>query len=139
MEIYYQLISDASALAEACKELKLEKFLGLDTETTELDPFNGVLRLVQLSSGKNTIVIDLKPFAEKGDVKKMSELAPLRHLLSAKSPIKIVHNAKFDAKWIAHHLGVELGTVFDTFLASQLIAAGDHDRRHSLAEVSRFS
>lgn len=138
MEIYYQLISDASALAEACKELKSEKFLGLDTETTELDPFNGVLRLVQLSSGKNTIVIDLKPFAEKGDVKKMSELAPLRHLLSAKSPIKIVHNAKFDAKWIAHHLGVELGTVFDTFLASQLIAAGDHDRRHSLAEVSRF-
>ena len=27
---------------------------------------------------------------------------------------------------------------FDTYLASQLIAAGDQDRRHSLADVAQF-
>jgi DNA polymerase I len=52
--------------------------------------------------------------------------------------VKIAHNAKFDAKWVRHHLGAELDGVFDTFLASQLIAAGDQDRRHSLAEVAKF-
>ncbi|MGI8493968.1 MAG: DNA polymerase, partial [Pyrinomonadaceae bacterium] len=52
-------------------------------------------------------------------------------------PVKIAHNAKFDAKWVKHHLGVDLGGVFDTLLASQLIAAGDQDRRHNLAEVAQ--
>jgi DNA polymerase I-like protein with 3'-5' exonuclease and polymerase domains len=96
------------------------------------------VRLVQLSNGKDTKVIDLKPFAERGDLRTSEELAPLRELLSADKPIKIAHNAKFDAKWVKHHLGAELGGVFDTLLASQLIAAGDQDRRHSLAEVTSY-
>jgi DNA polymerase I-like protein with 3'-5' exonuclease and polymerase domains len=41
-------------------------------------------------------------------------------------------------KWICHHLGVDVNGVFDTLLASQLIAAGDQDRRHNLAEVANF-
>jgi DNA polymerase I len=135
MEIYFQLITDAETLRKACEELKNEDFLGFDTETTELDPYDGILRLVQLSTGKDTKVIDLKPFAARGDLLTSEELAPLRDLLAAPKPIKIAHNAKFDAKWISHHLGVRLGGTFDTLLASQLIAAGDQDRRHSLAEV----
>ena len=138
MEIYFELISDAESVRKACESLKAEDYLGFDTETTELDPYNGILRLVQLSNGKNTFVIDLKPFAEKGDLKNLPELAPLREILSAPMPIKIAHNAKFDAKWVKHHLGVDLGGVFDTLLASQLIAAGDQDRRHNLAEVASF-
>ena len=138
MEVYFQIITDSKALTGACNEFETEEILGFDTETTELDPFDGILRLVQLSNGKNTIVIDLKPFAEKGDLKTMPELEPLRKLLSAKIPMKAAHNAKFDAKWIAHHLGVELGGAFDTFLASQLISAGDRDRRHNLAEVTNY-
>ncbi len=59
-------------------------------------------------------------------------------MLAADKPIKIAHNAKFDAKWVKHHLNVELTGVFDTLLASQLIAAGDQDRRHSLAEVTSY-
>jgi DNA polymerase I-like protein with 3'-5' exonuclease and polymerase domains len=136
MEIYFQLITDAETLRKACEDLKNEDVLGFDTETTELDPYDGALRLVQLSTGKDTKVIDLKPFSERGDLRTSKELAPLRDLLAAPKPIKIAHNAKFDAKWISHHLGVQLGGAFDTLLASQLIAAGDQDRRHSLAEVT---
>ncbi|MBA3694566.1 MAG: hypothetical protein H0W77_14240, partial [Acidobacteria bacterium] len=132
MEIYFQLITDAETLRRVCEELKNEDFLGFDTETTALDPYDGTLRLVQLSTGKDTKVIDLKPFAERGDLRTSAELAPLRDLLSAPKPIKIAHNAKFDAKWVSHHLGAQLGGTFDTLLASQLIAAGDQDRRHSL-------
>ena len=138
MEIYFQLITDAETLRKVCEELRHEDVLGFDTETTELDPYNGMLRLVQLSTGKDTKVIDLKPFGERGDLRSSEELAPLRDLLAAPKPIKIAHNAKFDAKWISHHLGVQLGGTFDTLIASQLIAAGDQDRRHSLLEVTSF-
>jgi DNA polymerase-1 len=138
MEVYFQLISDAEGLQKACDELRAEDYIGFDTETTELDPYEGTIRLVQLSGGKDTKVIDLKPFADRGDLRTAPELAPLREILAAPKPIKVAHNAKFDAKWVKHHLGTELGGVFDTLLASQLIAAGDQDRRHNLAEVSSF-
>jgi DNA polymerase-1 len=138
MEIYFQLIKDAEGVRNACSELSGERFLGFDTETTELDPYRGELRLVQFSTGKSTYVIDLKPFGSNGALRERPELAPLRDLLADASRIKIAHNAKFDAKWVRHHLGTELNGVFDTFLASQLIAAGDSDRRHSLADVAQF-
>jgi DNA polymerase I-like protein with 3'-5' exonuclease and polymerase domains len=111
---------------------------GFDTETTALDPYEGEIRLVQLSNGKETQVIDLKPFYARGDLRTMLELAPLREILAASRPVKVAHNAKFDAKWVKHHLGVEIGGVFDTLIASQLIAAGDQDRRHNLGEVTSY-
>ncbi len=138
MEIYFQLVNDAEGIKKAYDELSTEEYLGFDTETTELDPYEGNIRLVQLSNGKNTYVIDLKPFADRGDLKTSEELALLREILTAPKPIKIAHNAKFDAKWIRHHLGVDVNGIFDTLLASQLIAAGDQDRRHNLAEVANF-
>lgn len=138
MEIYFQLIDDAEGVQKVFDEFGAEDFLGFDTETTELDPYDGNIRLVQFSNGSNTYVIDLKPFADKGNIKTMPELEPLRQLLTAPKPIKIAHNAKFDVKWVCHHLGVDLKGIFDTLLASQLIAAGDQDRRHNLAEVANF-
>ncbi len=138
MEVYFQVVHDAEGLKKAVSGLAGAEFLGFDTETTELDPYRGDLRLIQLSDGKNTQVIDLKSFAERGDTRKMAELGPLRELLSNNRQTKIAHNAKFDSKWIRHHLGAELNGVFDTYLASQLIAAGDQDRRHSLADVAQF-
>ena len=138
MEVYFQLINDAEGVKKAYDELNAEEYLGFDTETTDLDPYQGNIRLVQFSNGKNTFVIDLKPFADSGNIKTMPELAPLRELISAPKPIKIAHNAKFDAKWVRHHLGVDVNGIFDTLLASQLIAAGDQDRRHNLAEVVNF-
>jgi DNA polymerase-1 len=65
-----------------------------------------------------------------------------------------VSNCKFDAKWVRHTLGVELGGafdsraptnggerverggLFDTLLASQLISAGEQEDRHSLRIVA---
>ena len=132
MEIYFRLITDAASLKDACRELSSEPILGFDTETTELDPYRGELRLVQLSGRKDTVVVDLRAFPNK------AELQPLRDLLAAEAPRKIAHNAKFDAKWVGHHLGVEVGGIFDTYLASQLIAAGESERRHGLADVAQF-
>ncbi|MEO7659069.1 MAG: DNA polymerase [Pyrinomonadaceae bacterium] len=138
MEIYFQLVNDAESLKKACDELANAPFLGFDVETTDLDPYRGDLRLVQLSDGSNTKVIDLKPFKERGDLRTSAELAPLRELLASPKQTKIAHNAKFDTKWVRHHLDAEVGSVYDTYLASILISAGEGERRHGLADVVQF-
>jgi len=142
MEIYFQLISDAESLRTACGELENAAFLGFDVETTHLDPYKGELRLVQMSDGKNTKVIDVRAFGGKtGDgswLRTNPDLAPLRDLLASTKQTKIAHNAKFDTKWVRHHLGTEVGGVYDTYLASVLISAGEVERRHGLADVVQF-
>ncbi len=131
----YQLITTAEELRTAVEELSKQNLVGFDTETTDLDPYAGRLRLVQLATESGVLLIDLDRFAD-GDLKKSEALRPLRELLAAPRPVKIAHNAKFDAKWVKRHLGVELGGLFDTLLASQLVSAGDPDDRHSLEAVA---
>lgn len=131
----YKLITTSEELRTMAEELKQHVAIGFDTETTDLDPYSGHLRLVQLSAPDGVRIIDLNRFAN-GDLKKTEALAPLRELLAALRPVKIAHNAKFDAKWTKHKLGVELGGLFDTLLASQIVSAGDMDERHGLEAVA---
>ena len=138
MEIYFQLVRDAEGLRSACEELGNARFLGFDVETTDLDPYKGDLRLVQLSDGANTKVIDLKAFGGGGSLAADPALAPLRDLLASAKQTKIAHNAKFDTKWVRHHLGTEVGGIYDTYLASILISAGEGERRHGLADVVQY-
>jgi len=134
----YKLITTAEELRTEVESLSVQPVVGFDTETTDLDPYRGRLRLMQLSAPDGVRVIDLYRFGG-ADPKQSDELEPLRRLLAAPRPVKIAHNAKFDAKWTKHTLGVELGGLFDTLLASQLVSAGDQDERHGLEAVaSRF-
>ncbi len=136
LDIQFQYVTDADGVLRAVEELRREGTLGFDTETTELDPYKGKLRLVQLSTGRSTYVFDVFKLGE--DARASSSLAPVRGLLEDAAVKKVAHNARFDLKWVRHHLGCETNGVFDTFLASVLIAAGDGDRRHSLADVAKF-
>jgi DNA polymerase I-like protein with 3'-5' exonuclease and polymerase domains len=132
----YQLVATPDALRAAINELQQHQALGFDTETTSLDPYDGRLRLVQLAAPDGRVfVFDLDRFAD-GDAKRSDALAPLRALLAAPRPVKVAHNAKFDAKWSKHTFGVELGQLFDTLLASQLVSAGEPDDRHGLEVVT---
>ena len=130
MNTNYQLIKNEEELRRAVESLSSHQVLGLDTETTELDPYYGRLRLIQLATPDGVHIIDLDAFRNggNGDLLRTSALAPLRDLLSAHRPVKIAHNAKFDAKFIKHSLGVDLDGIFDTLLASQLLGAGDIDQ-----------
>ena len=131
----YQIVKTADELRKAIETLSTQSVVGLDTETTELDPFTSRLRLIQLATPDRVFIVDFDHFAN-GDATKSEALAPLRRLLEAPRPIKIAHNAKFDAKFIKHNLGVDLGGLFDTLLASQLVGAGDIEERHGLETVS---
>jgi len=134
----YELIKSPDELRKAIETISSQPVVGLDTETTELDPFTSRLRLIQLAIPDRVFIVDFDHFAN-GDAAKSDALAPLRRLLEAPRPIKIAHNAKFDAKFIKHNLGVDLGGLFDTLLASQLAGAGDIEERHGLeTAASRY-
>jgi DNA polymerase I-like protein with 3'-5' exonuclease and polymerase domains len=94
--------------------------------------------LIQLAAPDGVSIIDLDAFANGGNggLASNEALIPLKRLLEAPRPIKIAHNAKFDAKFIKHNLEADLGGVFDSLLASQLISAGDIEERHGLETVA---
>lgn len=103
--------------------------LGLDIETAGengLNPFRSRIRLIQLATFEGVFVIDcdaLDPFPL------------LRPFLEHPGTLKVLHNAKFDLKHIFHHTGIVVSPVFCTYLASQLLAMGDREKRHSLEAV----
>ncbi len=136
MNTNYQLVKNEEQLRKAVESLTAHQAIGLDTETTELDPYVGRLRLIQLATPSGVFIVDLDAFGGNGNLSQNPALEPLRRLLSANRPIKIAHNAKFDAKFIKHYLGTDLGGLFDTLLASQLIGAGDIEERHGLETVA---
>lgn len=138
MTTNYRLVKTEEELRKAVELLITHPVIGLDTETTDLDPYNSRLRLIQLATPTAVYIVDLDAFAtnSSNDLQHREALAPLRRLLAASRPIKIAHNAKFDAKFLKHVLGVDLGGLFDTLLASQLVGAGDIEERHGLDTVA---
>lgn len=113
-----KIVKTAEELKNAVERLKREEAIGIDTETTSLDPYSGRLRLVQLAAPDVVFVVDLDQF---NDIKQNEALDPLRALIASNSPVKIAHNAKFDAKWLLLHLNTKIGRLFDTKLASALL------------------
>ena len=124
-----ELITTPDELQAAIVELAAEPFIGFDTETTGLDPHRSQLRLLQFASRKESYILDLFHFPKDA-------LQPILDLLAASQPIKVAHNAKFDAEFLRKHHGVRLGTVFDTYLASLLVSAGNESERHGLPAPS---
>ena len=82
MNTNYQVIKTEEELRKAVESLSTHQAIGLDTETTELDPYFGRLRLIQLATPSGVNVIDLDAF-RNGDPKKDDALGPLRDLLAA--------------------------------------------------------
>lgn len=135
MNTQYELVTTPEQLRRAADQLSKLQVVGLDTETTDLDPYVSRLRLIQLATPENVFIIDLDKFSSF-DLKQSDELKPLRRLITSARPIKIAHNAKFDAKFIKHNFGVDIGGLFDTLLASQLVSAGDIEERHGLEAIA---
>ena len=59
----YQVIKTAEELRKAIESVSAHQVIGLDTETTELDPYVGRLRLIQLATPGGVHIIDLDAFS----------------------------------------------------------------------------
>ncbi|MBD2395967.1 bifunctional 3'-5' exonuclease/DNA polymerase [Cyanobacterium aponinum FACHB-4101] len=122
----YRYIENDEDLKASIATLKDERVLGIDTETTGLNPHCDKLRLIQIASENNpTLVID----AFKCNVKLLQPLL-------INEAVKVFHNAKFDIQFLMSE-GLEVSqTIFDTQLASQLLTAGKSNVRHSLKAIA---
>jgi KaiC/GvpD/RAD55 family RecA-like ATPase len=91
----YTPIFHEDGLQEAISTLQGAELLGLDIETTGLLPHKGVVRLVQVSDGERTYVVD----AWRVNPKMLLEMVY--------SGDWVAHNAAFEISWISYHYDLE--------------------------------
>src|SRR5215210_1139764 len=102
--------------------IEASDLVALDLETTGLDPHEAALRLVQVSNGSETYVIDT--WSDAVHVERVFEALTKKTV--------IAHNAKFEWSWVYHLYGVELDNIKDTYLMAKLLACGDMTAEASL-------
>jgi DNA polymerase I len=122
----YRLVTDADGLARAAGVLEDTGGVGVDIETTGLDPRDGRLRLLQLATDGETFVVDAF---------EVSDLSPLEGVLEG-GPVKIGHNLKFDYAFLLAQHGISLSPLFDTMLAAQLLDGGNYTASYALEAVA---
>ncbi len=101
-----------------------------DTETLQLQPERGKLRLLQLGSGARNTVVLIDCF----DLDK-SEWVKLRRFFSSPVRYWLAHNAVFDLGWLQEHDIYPHGWVRCSMLASRLLTNGMPFPKHGLANV----
>lgn len=111
----FTLVTQGEATGRVAEDVAGAGVLGLDIETTGLNPLESVPRLLQVNTGKTVWVVDLFQTGRPG---------PIIEALAASKAPKVIHNAKFEQKFFLHHWGLELGRVFDSFRASAMIHNG---------------
>jgi len=121
----YEFITSADDLGRIANEIASVHVVGIDLETTALNPYDGKVRIISINTGRNIYVVDL---FETGT------LGPLKDALASEKVIKILQNVKFDQRWLLYHYDLELWPVFDTFRASALIHNG-RNRGHNLYDL----
>ena len=106
---------------ESLKLLEPLDIVGLDTETTGLDPYTKELKLVQMGCKEFQVVIDTTTI----DILEYKEYLESDRLF-------LLWNAKFDLKWF-YKYGIIIKKVYDGFLAEKLMYLGYPRGMHSLS------
>jgi DNA polymerase I-like protein with 3'-5' exonuclease and polymerase domains len=125
-EFDYELISDQSRLAQVAELLAQERIVGIDTETTGLDPHTCQLLLLQISTLDKVFIVDCK---------RVVPLA-LKPMLENPQILKVAQNAKFEYEMLKQQVGITVAGMFDTMLAERLVTAGV-GREISLKAISQ--
>ena len=100
------------SVEESLKILEPLRVVGLDTETTGTEIWQGKLLTLQLGNKENQVVIDCMTT----DVKQYKDYLESDRLF-------IIHNAKFDLRWLyKEHIVVR--NVYDTYLAEKILYLG---------------
>ncbi len=101
-----------------------------DTETLQLQPERGKLRLLQLGARDRDTIVLIDCFQlDKGD------WADLRWFFSHPTRFWLAHNAVFDLGWLQEHNIHPAGWVRCSMLASRLLTNGLPNTKHGLDSV----
>ena len=113
--ISYREITDTEDLARSCERWRCAPALAIDTEFARERTFYPALGLIQLSDGREHVLID--PL-------ELEETAPLSDLLIAPEVPKVLHSCSEDLEVLHHHLGIVPTPVVDTQLAAAMAGLG---------------
>jgi DNA polymerase I len=110
----FEVVTNYFELQKYSQHLQMSKVLGIDTETTGLDPLHDKIRLMQVAMGGYPVIIF--------DMWKIDQptQAFLRELMAGKA-IKVFQNAKFDMKFLERAGLPVAGRIFDTYIAGHLL------------------
>jgi ribonuclease D len=108
----YSLIADHSSLEQAAPRIRGEDRIALDCEAAGFHRYTDSLCLVQLSTPKETFLID--PM-------EMDPSDLLRPILEDPAIQVVMHGADFDLRLLHRDLGIRLQGLFDTQTAATLL------------------
>ena len=117
---------------EHLKKLTTCTSICFDTETLQLKPESGKLRLLQLGSTarKTIVLIDLFQTDEDG-------FGEIDRFFSGPERFWLAHNSAFDLGWLAVYGWHPKGQVRDSMLASRLLTNGMSQVKNGLAHVAK--
>jgi len=113
----FEYITSMGKAQKALEDLSAAKIIAVDVEANSLDPYTGVLLLVQLSTEAKSYIFDARSILFK-------DLPLYKKIMEDSNIIKLLHNASFDYKYLKLHTHVELKNIFDTMLAEGVLKAG---------------
>ena len=109
-------VDNSEQLAYCVDDLKTRKVIGVDTETSGLDPLNDPLLLISLGTAQSQYVIDV--------YKVQDHLSKLEGLFLNTDIQKVFHNAKFDLKFLKYRANLNVEHIRCTMINDQLLYAG---------------
>jgi DNA polymerase I-like protein with 3'-5' exonuclease and polymerase domains len=114
------------------KRLQTAHSLAFDTETLQLQPEEGKLRLIQLGSFSSRTIVVIDCFElERSDWNYLEEF------FSSTNRYWLAHNAVFDLGWLQEHGIHPQGFVRCSMLASRLLTNGIPQTKHGLDALAK--
>ena len=115
-------------MQDCVNHLQSIDLIAADTETEGLDFTGKKLLMIQVGDKDKQFVIDYR-------VTSKEDIALLKSVLEDDSKIKILHNAKFDYKFLKFYCNISLNNVYDTMLTEKVLHCGKDDYGFGLAKL----
>ncbi len=128
-QVVYMRIPERVPLSEGLHLIEDCSVLGVDSETTGLDPHKSRMRLLQIA-GKDqpVLLIDLFALSSPEEWDLLENFFRQERLL-------VFQNARFDLKFLTRYRIFPKGPLFDTMIAAQLLDTSEEKRSHSLKNL----
>lgn len=117
------IIRSEKSLAELALAVKKANEVVIDLETSNLDHRNGVIVGIGLAIDDKTYYVPIQHrFPELRELRpNQLPLIVVAEALALHEKPLIAHNAKYELKWLQHHLGQKFQFIGDTMLGARLL------------------
>ena len=128
-----EIVQDNKSYEKACKLIKKQKILYLDTEFLRDKTYWPLLCILQIKTARKTFIFD---FLKKDTF----DLSKLKKIFENKKILKVIHSCKQDLEVIFLNFNSIINPVFDTQIAYSLISEKENVGYTSLVKtVTRIS